>query len=216
MNTRIFDQTRWVYSNVISNVICMGLLHAPIAHGLGGPHGKDLTLLQVATHTLSLWFFLSVLIVAQNKAWKRPVNLLTAPNIAALLGLVPLMFWTGYYTLYIPFDILFMYLTIGVLNGWMLKPYAARPTLWMGQMLLTGLSAAVAGIAAGVSCYGIYSKNLHGMTMDIALWTTITSPASLAYAFVGRYFIRRQFDATCAADDPKWSEMIRSGQGVTG
>jgi len=199
MKTYPLDPTRWVYSNVLSNVICMGILHAPIAHGLGGPHGKDLTLFQVATHTLSLWFFLSVLIVAQNRAWKRPVNLVTAPNIAALLTLVPLMFWTGYYTLYIPFDILFMYLTIGVVNGWMLKPYADKPALWMVQMLLTGLSAAVAGIAAGVSCYGMYSKNLHGMVLDIALWTTITLPASLAYAFVGRYFIRRQFEKTSAA-----------------
>jgi len=198
MKTYPFDQSRWVYANVLANVICMGLLHAPIAHGLGGPHGKDLTSLQVATHTLSLWFFLSVLIVAQNRAWKGSVNLLTVPNMAAFLGLVPLMFWMGYYTLYIPFDIFFMYLTIGVLNGWMLKPYAHRPALWMVQMLLTGLSAAVAGIAVGISCYALYIKNLHGMVMDIALWTTVTAPASFAYAFVGRYFIRRHFEATTA------------------
>ena len=199
MKTYSFDQTRWVYSNVLSNVICMGLLHAPIAHGLGGPHGKDLTLLQLATHTLSLWFFLSVLIFAQNKAWKRPVNLLMPSNFAAVLGFVPLMFWTGYYTLYIPFDIMFMYLAIGVSNGWILKPYAKRPALWMVQMLLTGLSAAVAGIAVGLACYAAYIKNLHGMAMDITLWTTVTLPGSLAYAFVSRFFMRRQFEMTTAA-----------------
>jgi hypothetical protein len=198
MKTFFFDKTRWVYANVMTNVICMGLLHAPIAHGLGGAHGKDLTPLQVATHTLSLWFFLGVLIVAQNKAWKRPVNLVTAPNLVALLGLVPLMFWTGYYTLYIPFDILFMYLSLGVVNGWMLKPYVKRPALWMGQMFLTGLSAAVAGIAAGFSCFAIYNKNLHGMPFDIALWTTVTLPAGFAYALVGRYFIRRHFETATA------------------
>lgn len=198
MKASLFDKTRWVYSNVLVNVICMGLLHAPIAHGLGGAHGKDLTPLQLATHTLSLWFFLGVLIVAQNKAWKRPVNLVTAPNVVALLGLVPLMFWTGYYTLYIPFDILFMYLTLGVVNGWMLKPYVHRPALWMVQMFLTGLSAAAAGIAAGFACVAFYNKNLHGMPFDIALWTTVTLPAGFVYAFVGRSFIRRHFETTPA------------------
>jgi hypothetical protein len=168
-------------------------LHALIAHGLGGPHGKELTLFQVATHTLSLWFFLSVLLVAQNKAWKGSVNLLTAVNFAALLGMVPLMFWIGYYTLYIPFDILFMYLTIGLVNGWMLKSWAAKPALWMAQMLLSGLSAALAGIAVGMSGYMLYIKNLHGMVMDIALWTMITLPAGLVYALVSRVFIHRQF-----------------------
>jgi hypothetical protein len=202
MKTFLFDKTRWVYANVLTNVICMGLLHAPIAHGLGGAHGKELTLLQVATHTLSLWFFLSVLIVAQNKAWKRSVNLVTAPNLVALLGLVPLMFWAGYYTLYIPFDILFMYLTLGAVNGWTLKPYVKRPALWMVQMVLTDLSAAVAGIAAGFSCFAIYSKNIHGMPFDIALWTTITLPAGFAYAFVGRHFIRRHFETTTAEAIP--------------
>jgi hypothetical protein len=109
------------------------------------------------------------------------------------------MFWAGYYTFYIPFDILFMYVTIGVLNGWILRSHAAKPTLWMGQMLLTGLSAAVAGIAAGLSGHVLFIKNLHGMVMDMTLWTVITLFASLAYAFVGRYFIRGQFGAVTAS-----------------
>jgi len=196
MNPRqLFNKTTWVSSNLAANVICMGLLHAPIAHGLGGPHGKELTLFQIATHTLSLWFFLSVLLVAQSKAWKGgSVKLLTPLNFAALLGLVPLMFWTGYYTLYIPFDIFFMYLTIGLVNGWMLKSWAAKPALWMVQMGLSGLCAALAGIAVGLSGYVLLIKNLHGMVMDITLWTVITLPASLAYGFVSRMFIRRQFE----------------------
>ena len=206
---QLFDQTKWVYHNVLSNVVCMGLLHAPIAHGLGGAHGKELTPFQVVTHTLSLWFFLSVLLAAQNKAWKRSVNLLTPANFLAFLVFVPLMFWAGYYTLYIPFDILFMYVTIGLVNGWMLRRHAARPALWMGQMLLTGSSAAIAGIAVGLSGYILFIKNLHGMAMDIALWTTITLPASLAYAFVGRYFIRGQFGAV-AATQPAFTQKLEA------
>lgn len=206
---QLFDQTKWVYYNVLTNVVCMGILHAPIAHGLGGAHGKELTPLQVATHTLSLWFFLSVLLAAQSKVWKRPINLLTPANFLAFLVFVPLMFWTGYYTLYIPFDILFMYVTIGVLNGWMLRPHAAKPTLWMGQMLLTGLSAAVAGIAVGLSGYVLFIKNLHGMVMDMSLWTTITLSASLAYAFVGRYFIRGQFGAVTATQ-PAFTQKLEA------
>jgi hypothetical protein len=206
-----FDKTSWVYANVVTNVICMGLLHAPIAHGLGGPHGKELTLLQIATHTLSLWVFLSVLLVAQNKAWKGSVNLLKPINFAALLGIVPLMFWTGYYTLYIPFDILFMYLTLGLVNGWMLKSYAAKPAVWMVQMLLSGFGAALAGIAFGLTGYTLFIKNLHGMVMDITLWTTIVLPASLAYAFVSRGFIRRQFVASPSepAVDPQLAASLR-------
>ena len=202
-----FDQTKWVQYNVLTNVVCMGILHAPIAHGLGGAHGKELTSFQMATHTLSLWVFLSVLLTMQGKAWKRPINLLTPANFLMFLLFVPVMFWAGYYTLYIPFDILFMYVTIGVLNGWMLKPHAAKPTLWMGQMLLTGLSAAIAGITAGLSGYVLFIKNLHGMIMDIALWTTITLHASLAYAYVGRYFIRRQFGAVTATQ-PAFSQKL--------
>jgi hypothetical protein len=185
----------------------MGILHAPIAHGLGGPHGKGLTLFQIATHTLSLWFFLSVLLVAQNNAWKGSVKLLTPVNFAALLGLVPLMFWTGYYTLYIPFDVLFMYVTLGLVNGWMLRSEAAKPALWMAQMLLSGFCAAVAGIAFGFSGYALFIKNLHGMVMDITLWSTMTLPASLTYAFVSRVFIRRHFET---AAEPRANGQLRS------
>jgi hypothetical protein len=39
----------------------------------------------------------------------------------------------------------------------------------------------------------LYIKNLHGMVMDIALWTMITLPAGLVYALVSRVFIHRQF-----------------------
>lgn len=191
----LFDRSNWVYSNILANVICMGLLHAPIAHGLGGAHGKELTLFQIATHTLSLWFFLSVLLLAQSRAWKAPVRLMTPANLAAFMTLVPLMFWTGYYTLYIPFDILFMYLTIGTINGWMLRGLTTRPTRWMLQMLLTGLSAAIAGIAAGLTAYSLFIKNLHGMALDITLWTTITLPASVTYGLVGKYFIVRLLES---------------------
>jgi len=196
---RLFDQTRWVYGNILTNVFCMGILHAPIAHGLGGSHGKDLTLFQLATHTLSLWFFLSVLLVSQSRTLKAPVRLTTTGNLATFLTLVPLMFWIGYYTLYIPFDILFMYLGIGGVNGWMLRRFAIRPAVWMLQMLLAGLSAAIAGIGVALPAYVLFIKNLHGMALDITLWTTITLPASVAYAFVSKYFIRRLLDSTPVA-----------------
>lgn len=206
---QLLDQKKWIYYNVLSNAVCMGVLHAPIAHGLGGAHGKELTPFQVATHTLSLWFFLSVFLTAQSKVWKRPINLMTPINFLVFLVFVPLMFWAGYYTFYIPFDILFMYVTIGVLNGWILRSHAAKPTLWMGQMLLTGLSAAVAGIAAGLSGHALFIKNLHGMVMDMTLWTVITLSASLAYAFVGRYFIRGQFGAVTATQ-PVFAQQLEA------
>jgi len=184
----------------------MGILHAPIAHGLGGSHGKDLTLFQLAAHTLSLWFFLSVLLSSQSRALQAPARIMTTGNLAAFITLVPLMFWTGYYTLYIPFDILFMYLAIGSLNGWMLRRLARRPAVWMLQMLVAGLSAAIAGIGAALPAYVLFIKNLHGMLLDITLWTTITLPASVAYAFVSKYFIRRLLDSTPVA--PAFKEQF--------
>ncbi len=187
--------TQWVFCNLIVNVLCMGILHTLIAHGLGGPHGKDLTPWQLVTHTASLWLFTGVLYYAQHRALPAREKRFTPAGPAAFVLVVTGLFWMGYYAFYIPFDILFLYLGIGGMNGWQWRHRAARPGRWVAQMLLTGLCAALAGIAAGFTAYDLFIKDLTGMTMDITLWLFISVPAGLVYGLLGRRFIRRQLGA---------------------
>jgi hypothetical protein len=184
--------TKWVSYNLLTNVGCMGILHTLIAHGLGGPHGKELTAWQLVTHQASLWLFLAVLLYAQHRALPPGAKLFTAANLAAFLLVVPALFWTGYYAFYIPFDILLLYLGIGAMNGWLLRGRAARPGRWVAQMLFTGLCAALAGVAVGLTGHFLFIKDLTGMTMDITLWIFISVPAGLVYGLVSRPYIRRQ------------------------
>jgi phosphoglycerol transferase MdoB-like AlkP superfamily enzyme len=203
--------TKWVSSNLLVNVVCMGILHSLIAHGWGGPHGKDLTPFQGVTHMVSLWLFLAVLLYAQHRALPPSAKLFTLANLAAFLVVVPVLFWAGYYGFYIPFDILFMYVGIGGMNGWLLRHRAARPGRWVAQMLFTGLCAALAGIAVGFGAYFLFIKDLTGMTMDITLWIFISVPAGLVYGLLGRPFIRRQFTqpAAVAALRPELQPLPR-------
>jgi hypothetical protein len=187
--------TNWVSCNLVVNVLCMGILHTLIAHGLGGPHGKDLTPWQLVTHTASLWLFTGVLYYAQHRALPPGEKRFTPASLAAFVLVVTGLFFTGYYAFYIPFDILFMYLGIGGMNGWQWRHRAARPGRWVGQMLFTGLGAGLAGIVAGFSGYYLFIKDLTGMTMDTTLWLFISLPAGLVYGWLGRLFIRRQWGA---------------------
>jgi hypothetical protein len=101
-------------------------------------------------------------------------------------------FWNGYYTFYIPFDILFMFLSIGMINAIQLRPLVKSPTKWVRQCILVYFLAAIAGIVIGLGGHLLYFKNLQGIARDLATWLSIGIPAALVVAYSFKYILTNQ------------------------
>lgn len=183
---------KWVTGNLAVYCGALGILHPLIAHGFTGDHDKLLTPWQFIMHTLSLFVFVFLLVRMQNKTFQITGEHKTLTGIWPFLFFTPWVFWLGYYTLYIPFDILFMFLSIGIINAIQLKALVKFPTRWVRQCILGYLLAAVAGIIIGVSAHLLFFKNLQGIARDFATWLSISIPASLVVAYRFKYILTKQ------------------------
>jgi len=141
---------------------------------------------------LSLFVFVFLLVRTQNKTFQIVGKREILAGIWPFLFITPWVFWLGYYTLFVPFDILSMFLSIGIINAIQLKPLVKFPGKWMRQCILVYFLAAVAGIVIGLGAYSLYYKNLHGIMRDIATWLSISIPAALVVAFCFRYILGKQ------------------------
>lgn len=192
MDTKNRFLNHWVRNNILACFIGLGLLHPIIAHGFTGDHGISLTIPQLIMHTVSLFVFAAMLTYAQNKALQIKLERKTWDSLLLFLLLIPVFFWTGYYTLYIPFDILFTFLTIGVINAVTLRRYMVAPGKWPWQIMLSMFCGAVAGIGAGIGCYFWFIKDMKGLAGDFTIWTLISVPAAVVFSLVSKYFLRKQ------------------------
>jgi len=183
---------KWVTGNLAVYPGALGLFHPLIAHGFTGDHDKLLTPPQFIMHTLSLFVFVFFLVRTQNKTFQIVGNRKTLAGIWPFLFITPWVFWLGYYTLFVPFDILFMFLSIGIINAIQLKPLVKFPTKWIWQCILVYFLAAVAGIVIGLGAYLLYYKNLHGIAKDIATWLSISVPAAFVVAYCFKYILKIQ------------------------
>lgn len=174
---------KWVTGNLAVYSGVLGLLHPLIAHGFTGDHGKGLTVPQFIMHTLSLFVFVILLVRMQNKTFQVAGNRKTWAGLWPLIVSAPGVFWLGYFTLYVPFDILFMFLSIGVNNAIQFQPLVKFPTKWIKQCIGVYLLAAVAGIIVGLGLHLLIYKNWQGIVRDIATWLSIGIPASLVVAY---------------------------------
>lgn len=183
---------KWVTGNLAVYSGALGFLHPLIAHGFTGDHDKLLTTPQFIMHTLSLFVFVFFLVRTQNKTFQIVGKRKTLAGIWPFLIFIPCVFWLGYYTLYVPFDILFMFLSIGIINAIQLKPLVKSPAKWVWQCLLAYFLAAVAGIVIGLGAYLLCYKNLQGIARDFATWLSISIPAALVVAYFLRYILKIQ------------------------
>lgn len=183
---------KWVTGNIAVYAGALGLLHPLIAHGLTGDHDRLLTPLQFIMHTLSLFVFVFLLVRTQKRTLQTAGKQQPFVSIWPFLCFPPLVFWLGYYTLFVPFDILFMFLSIGIINALQLKSMVRSPSKWIGQCILGYFLAAIAGIVIGLGAYLRYYKNFPGITRDLATWLSISIPAALVIAYYLKYILANQ------------------------
>lgn len=183
---------KWVTGNLAVYSGALGFFHPLIAHGFTGDHDKLLTTPQFIMHTLSLFVFVFFLVRTQNKTFQIVGKRKTLAGIWPFLFFTPWVFWLGYYTLFVPFDILFMFLSIGMINAIQLKPLVKFPTKWIWQCILVYFLAAVTGIVIGLGAYLLYYKNLQGIAKDMATWLSISIPAALVVAYCFKYILTIQ------------------------
>jgi NADH:ubiquinone oxidoreductase subunit K len=183
---------KWVTGNLAVYSGALGLFHPLIAHGFTGDHDKLLTTPQFIMHTLSLFVFVFFLVRMQNKTFQIVGKRETLTGIWPFLFITPWVFWLGYYTLFVPFDILFMFLSIGIINAIQLKPLVKFPGKWIWQCILVYFLAAATGIVLGLGAYLLYYKNLQGIARDIATWLSISIPAALVVAYCFRHILTVQ------------------------
>jgi hypothetical protein len=183
---------RWVTGSLVVYPALLGILHPLIAHGFTGDHDKLLTTPQFIMHTLSIFIFVFFMAVTRNKTFEIIGKKKTLSDTWPFLFFTPWVFWLGYYTFFVPFDILFMFLSIGIINAIQLRPLVKSPAKWVWQCILGYFLASVAGIVIGLGAYLRYYKNLQGITRDLATWISITVPAAFAVAFYFRYILGKQ------------------------
>lgn len=183
---------KWVTGNLVVYPGLLGLLHPLIAHGFTGDHDKLLTTPQFIMHTLSIFIFVFFLAVTRNKTFEIIGKKKTLSDTWPFLFFTPWVFWLGYYTLFVPFDILFMFLSTGIINAIQLRPFVKSPAKWVWQCILGYLLAAVAGILIGLGAYLRYYKDFRGISRDLATWTSISIPAAFVVAYYFRYILGKQ------------------------
>jgi hypothetical protein len=183
---------KWVTGNIAVYSGALGCLHPLIAHGLTGDHDKLLTTPQFIMHTLSVFVFVFLLVRMQQSAFQMAGKQKKSTGLWPFLFFTPWVFWLGYYTLFVPFDILFMFLSIGIINAIQLKPMVKFPTKWVWQCIIGYFLAAMAGIVVGLGAYLLYYKNLPGIARDMATWLSISIPAALVVAYYFKYILATQ------------------------
>ncbi|MGN6532170.1 MAG: hypothetical protein ACTHK0_10495 [Ginsengibacter sp.] len=186
---------KWVTGTMIVYPGLLGFLHPLIAHGFTGDHDRLLNTPQFIMHTLSVFIFVFFLARMQNRTFEIVGKRKTLSGTWPFLFFTPWVFWLGYYTLFVPFDILFMFLSIGIINAIQLKPLVKFPTKWVWQCILGYFLAAVAGIVIGLGAYLRYYKNFQGISRDMATWLSISIPAALVVAYYFKYILRKQIVA---------------------
>jgi len=183
---------KWVSGSLFVYPVFLGIVHPLIAHGFTGDHDKILTTPQFIMHSLSIFIFVFATVVTRNKTFEVVGKKKTLSDTWPFLFFTPWVFWLGYYTLFVPFDILFMFLSIGIINAIQLRPFVKSPTKWIWQCILGYLLAAVAGILIGLGAYLRYYKNFQGISRDLATWTSISIPAAIVVAYYFRYILSTQ------------------------
>ena len=186
----------WVRNHIWANVLGLAILHPFLAHYFTGPHEQALTIPQLVMHNVSLAAFMVTLVLLQNQALRSHFTLGIFKGLGYFLLLVPVAFWLGYYTLYIPFDIIFMYLAIGMINAFLIGPLLPRPRTWIWKCILSFLLAGIAGAACGIAAYFAGLKDAGGMVRDYGMWSLIGFTAALTYTSLTRRILQQQLSET--------------------
>lgn len=186
----------WVRNHICANVLGLAILHPFLAHYFTGPHEKALTIPQLVMHNVSLVAFMVILVVLQNRALRSRFSLSTFKGLGYFLLLVPAAFWLGYYTLYIPFDIIFMYMAIGMVNAFLIGSLLPRPRSWAWKCMLSFLLAGIAGATCGIAAYFAGLKDASGMVRDYGMWSLISVTAAVTYTSLTRRMLQQQLSET--------------------
>lgn len=186
----------WVRNHIYANIVGLAILHPFLAHYFTGPHDKALSTPQLVMHNVSIVIFMFILIVLQNRALQNRFSIGTFKGVGYFLLFVPATFWLGYYTLYIPFDIIFMYTTIGMINARLIGSMLPKPRQWAWKCILSFLLAGVVGAACGIAAYFAGLKDAGGMVKDYGMWSLISITAALTYTSLTKRLLERQLCET--------------------
>lgn len=186
----------WVRNHIYANAVGLAVLHPFLAHYFTGAHDKGLTIPQLVMHNVSVVTFMVLLVMLQNRALQFRFSLNTFRGLGYFLLIVPAAFWLGYYTLYIPFDIIFMYTAIGLLNARLIGQLLPRPGQWAWKCTLSFLLAGIAGAACGIAAYFAGLKDAGGMVKDYGMWSLISITAALTYTSLTKRFLQQQLIRT--------------------
>lgn len=182
----------WVRNHIYANALGLAILHPFLAHYFTGPHDKALTAPQLVMHNVSLVTFIMLLVVWQNRALQTRFAVGTFRGLGYFLLFVPAAFWLGYYTLYIPFDIIFMYTTIGTINAGLIGSLLPKPRQWAWKCVLSFLLAGIAGAACGIAAYFAALKDASGFVKDYGMWSLISITAAITYGLLTRRLLQQQ------------------------
>lgn len=99
-----------------------------------------------------------------------------------LIVLPQAAFWLGYYWLYIPFDVLFMSLTLGLINGLNLSGGFKRSGAWVAVSTLSALPGFATGALGAYPLNDwLVAQSYPPLLKDFAVWLSISSNLGILY-----------------------------------
>ena len=128
---------KWIRANTLAFFIGY-LLYTPIAHGLTGSHGRELTTNQLIMHGVGLAVVGFLVFSFQRSVLRVHLDLSLTRVVLSVLAFIG-MFWFGYYQSFIPdgpdYDILFGFLVLGTAM-WLGKvPLQSKPLAFIVALL---------------------------------------------------------------------------------
>ena len=167
---------KWVMANTAVMFVAY-LLYTPIAHGITGGHGREMTPDQIISHCVALAVVAGLLFAAQRSVLNPYIHISPARMAIGIVAFIGL-FWFGYYQDILPngpdYDILFGYLALGSAM-WIGAPLRRKPALFILALLSFPFASFIGELIffLVVTISGVTLDMQTGMVHHTLFWLTV-------------------------------------------
>lgn len=165
--------------------------HSVISHLWTGDHEYTLTNQQFIMHNVSMTGCALIFLYFQNRATRHLFNISISKYWIFYLTIPTILFWVGFYLKAVPLDVMLWFLSVGVLNGIILKQHLKFKTnKWLLWSTLSGLLGFMIGAVVLIPLEQ-YLNSLKGLTAHIIMFTLLGIVAGIPMAVFGALMLRK-------------------------
>lgn len=166
------------------------LFHSVVSHLFTGEHDFQLSIPQLIMHNVSMIGMTVILLVCQNRANSILFGISIMKHWIAYIIIPVALFWAGYYGVGAPVDIVFLFITISVVNGILLTRYLQLKR-WTLYSILSSIIGIVIGTCIATPLEPVLLAGLTGLQKHIVVFTIEGSAVGIPMAIAGGLFLQK-------------------------